>query len=214
MLKLNGFAASNYYSKVKLALLEKGVPFEEVLCWAPKTPDVLARSPMGKIPFLETEHGALCESQVLLEYIEAAFPEHPLLPSDPWAAAKTRELITFMELHLELVARQLLPAAFFGGTASPELQAKVKESIQNNVPAFARLTKFGPYIAGAEFGLADCCAIFHLPLISMISNKMFGEDLLAPLELDAYYKLLAQRPHVAKAQADQRENLGQLLAKR
>ncbi len=33
MLKLCGFAASNYYNKVKLALLEKNVPFEEVLAW-------------------------------------------------------------------------------------------------------------------------------------------------------------------------------------
>ena len=31
MLKLCGFAASNYYNKVKLALLEKGIPFEEEL---------------------------------------------------------------------------------------------------------------------------------------------------------------------------------------
>ena len=29
MLTLCGFAASNYYNKVKLALLEKSVPFEE-----------------------------------------------------------------------------------------------------------------------------------------------------------------------------------------
>ena len=33
MLKLCGFAASNYYNKVKLALLEKGIPFEEELAW-------------------------------------------------------------------------------------------------------------------------------------------------------------------------------------
>ncbi|MEO8837742.1 MAG: glutathione S-transferase N-terminal domain-containing protein, partial [Herbaspirillum sp.] len=30
MLKLHGFSASNYYNKVKLGLLEKGIPFEEV----------------------------------------------------------------------------------------------------------------------------------------------------------------------------------------
>lgn len=30
MLKLYGFSVSNYYNMVKLALLEKGLPFEEV----------------------------------------------------------------------------------------------------------------------------------------------------------------------------------------
>ena len=33
MLTLCGFSASNYYNKVKLALLEKGVPFQEQLAW-------------------------------------------------------------------------------------------------------------------------------------------------------------------------------------
>ena len=33
MLKLCGFAVSNYYNKVKLSLLEKGVPFEEELAY-------------------------------------------------------------------------------------------------------------------------------------------------------------------------------------
>ena len=30
MIQLHGFAISNYYNKAKMALLEKGVPFEEV----------------------------------------------------------------------------------------------------------------------------------------------------------------------------------------
>jgi glutathione S-transferase len=43
MLKLCGFAASNYYNKVKLALLEKGVPFEEKLAWLGETDPPPAR---------------------------------------------------------------------------------------------------------------------------------------------------------------------------
>lgn len=38
MLKLYGFAVSNYYNMVKLALLEKGVPFEEVPFSAARAP--------------------------------------------------------------------------------------------------------------------------------------------------------------------------------
>ena len=37
MLTLCGFAASNYYNKVKFALLEKGVPFQEELAWVGQT---------------------------------------------------------------------------------------------------------------------------------------------------------------------------------
>ena len=86
MLKLCGFAASNYYNKVKLALLEKGIPFEEELAWVGQTDP--AASPLGKVPYLKTDEGNLSESTVLLEYIEAKYPQHPLLPADPFAAAK------------------------------------------------------------------------------------------------------------------------------
>ena len=90
-LKLCGFAVSNYYNKLKLQLLEKGVPFEEELVWTGNThPKLIARSPMGKVPFLETPEGPVSESMACAEYIEAAYPEHPLLPADPLKAAKVR----------------------------------------------------------------------------------------------------------------------------
>ena len=50
MLKLCGFAVSNYYNKVKIALLEKGVPFEEELVYTSQKDEMLKRSPMGKVP--------------------------------------------------------------------------------------------------------------------------------------------------------------------
>src|SRR5437899_4582566 len=122
MLKLHGFAVSNYYNKVKLVLLEKDLPFEEVLVWADRSPTLLVNSPLGKVPYLETEHGVLCESQVQVDYLEAAYPQRPLLPAEPFAAAKVREVMAFLELHLELVARELYAEAFFGGTVSEEVK--------------------------------------------------------------------------------------------
>src|SRR6476661_854001 len=139
MLKLCGFAVSNYYNKVKCALLEKGVDFEEELVWTDRSPELLARSPLGKVPFLETDRGILCESQVMMEYIESAYPQTPLMPADPFAAAKVRELVTFMELHLELVARELYPEAFFGGKVSDEMKTRTQKLLTRNAKAFAKL---------------------------------------------------------------------------
>ena len=101
MLTLCGFAASNYYNKVKFALLEKGVPFHEEQVWVGETD--AGCSPLGKVPYLKTPQGPLCESAVIMEYIEDTCPDKPLRPTDPFAAAKVRELVTFLELHLELV---------------------------------------------------------------------------------------------------------------
>ena len=60
MLKLCGFSASNYYNKVKLALLEKGVAFEEELAWVGETDP--AASPLGKVPYFKTDAGPISES--------------------------------------------------------------------------------------------------------------------------------------------------------
>ncbi len=94
-ISLHGFAVSNYYNKVKFALLEKGVDFTEVNQRLPLTdPAQRAHSPMGKIPYLTTPQGAISESQAIVDWLEAAYPNPPLLPADPFAAPKVRELPT------------------------------------------------------------------------------------------------------------------------
>jgi len=62
MLKLHGFSSSNYYNAAKLALLEKEIEFEEVLIYTGANehdrPEYLEKSPLGKVPCLETEQGS------------------------------------------------------------------------------------------------------------------------------------------------------------
>jgi glutathione S-transferase len=73
MIRLCGFRISNYHNKVRIALLEKGVPHEEDDSVKPSQDEkVLARSPMGKVPFLEVDGTCLRESNVILEYLEDA----------------------------------------------------------------------------------------------------------------------------------------------
>jgi glutathione S-transferase len=206
MLTLAGFAVSNYHNKAKLALYEKGVPFNEELNWASKDEQTLCCSPLGKVPFLKTEHGALCESQVILEYLEDAYPEKPLMPADAWQRAKVRELIAFMELHLELVARRLYGQAFFGGKVSQSLIDATRGELERNIPAFGRLVKFSPFIAGDRFTLADCAAYVHLPLISAASKAIWNEDLLAGLPVRDYLKRMRERETVQRIEAERKAN--------
>jgi glutathione S-transferase len=206
MLKLCGFAISNYYNKVKLALLEKGVPFEEELVWPDRSDALLQNSPLGKIPYILTDNGPLFESQVIMEYIESAYPQQPLLPADPYQAARVRELITFMELHLELVAREIYPQAFFGGSVTEETRARVQKLLKRNVKAFGRIARFSPYIGGDSFTMADCAALAHLPLVSMATKLVYGEDMLAEYPVREYTKMLGERATVQKINADRKAN--------
>ena len=208
MLTLHGFALSNYYNKVKLALLEKGIPFEEAYVGTKSTdPAVLACSPLGKIPFLGTEQGGLCESQVILEYLEDAYPQPPLLPADPYARAKVRELVTFLDWHLEMAARQLYGAAFFGAPALSESNsARIRREVEHRIAGFQRLAKFSPYVAGDAFTMADCAAFTNLPVVGMATKAIYGEDLLiaAGVDYKPYLKFIGERASAQKVSADRK----------
>ena len=211
MLTLHGFAISNYYNKVKLALLEKGVPFEERReSLREKGEALLAASPLGKIPYLTTDQGCLCESQAILEYLEATYPDPPLLPREPYAAAKVRELVTFLDWHLEIAARQLYPSAFFGAPAPSESNsARIRREVEQKIVAVQRLLKFAPYAAGDSFTMADCCAFVDLPLVGLATKTVYGEDLLLAHGLDykPYLKFVGERASAQKVNADRKAAL-------
>ncbi len=215
MITLCGFSVSNYYNKVKMVLLEKGIPFnEERVATKSKDDAVLAASPLGKIPFIRTKQGTLCESQVIVDFLDAMSPQTPLTPADPWQAAKVRELVTFIDLHLELVARELYAQAFFGGTVSEETRERVRKQLAKHIAGFKRLAKFSPYVAGDTFTQADCAAYVNLPLVAMASKAVLGEDLLSAAGIDwkAYVKLIGERPSAQRVAADRKADTERMAA--
>lgn len=212
-LKLCGFSASNYYNQVKLQLLEKQVTFEEEMVLTGSTdPAMLERSPMGKVPFLDTGIGCISESMACAEYIEAQYPQHALVPADPFAAAKVRELVVYIELHLELVARELYAEAFFGGKVGDGVKERARKLLTRGAAAFARIAIFKPFVAGDQFTLADCAAAVHLPVVSSASKIIFGEDLLAALPVKDYLKAIGERPAVARVNADRKTDTMRMMA--
>ena len=208
MLKLCGFHISNYHNKVRIVLLEKGIPFEEdATCKPSQQEEFLARTPIGKVPFLELDGGRrLSESEVIFEYLEDAYPQKPLLPKDPFERAKVRELVKFIELHLELVARRLYGELFFKRPpVSEEAKAAVGKDLAKGVRALKQLVKFEPYIAGKALTVADCAAFVHLPIVSLVGKHGFGRDFLDQLpQLKPYLKMLDERPAFRRVNDDRK----------
>jgi glutathione S-transferase len=216
MITLCGMSLSNYYNKVKIVLLEKGAPFtEEVQRTGSTDETVLNATPLGKIPFIKVDGQTLCESQVINDYLEARFPNNPLVPADPLAAAKVREICAFMELYVELVGRELYSQAFFGGTVSVATQERVKKQLLRNLPALKRLASFAPYAAGSSFTLADPSAFATLPTVAQATKAVLGEDLVAAAGIDwkAHLKLLGDRPSVQRVNADRKRDMEAMAKK-
>ncbi len=216
MITLYGFAISNYYNKVKLALMEKEIAFIEQTTVPSQSEAIFKRSPLGKIPFIKTAEGYLSESQAILEYLEDAFPMHPLYPAEPFERAKCRELIQHLELNVELVARRLYPEAVFGGTVSAETKEEVKQKLEAGLKGLTKLLTMAPYALGSNFTAADVVAWPHLQLVSFATQKIYGKDLVAEHipGIQAYIKTVESRPYATKVAEDRAAALAEFFRKK
>ncbi|PPC90972.1 MAG: glutathione S-transferase [Methylobacter sp.] len=201
MITLYGFALSNYYNKVKFALLEKAIPFQEVMTPPSQAPEILSHSPVGKIPFIQTENGGyLSESQAILEYLEDTYQDIPLYPQDNFERAKCREFIQQIEQNVELFARRLYGEVLFGSPVSDEIKQEVKTKLDTNLKNISALFKFSPFVMGEHFTAADIVAWPHLQLVGYVTEKMYGENLVSAHipGVENYIKTIESRPHAQK----------------
>lgn len=179
MLKFYGFAVSNYFNMVKHVLLHKDVEFEEVTVFPNQDPGYLKKSPLGKVPCIETERGFLAETSVILDYLEARYPESPLLPEDNWEKAKVREVMKIAELYLELSGRRLFPQALMNKSLADDIKTDTRETMQKACAALAELCSFTPYALGTEMSLADIALRYGLVAAEISAQSVYAWDLVA-----------------------------------
>jgi len=217
MLKLHGFSASNYYNVAKLALLEKGVPFEEVKVYTGAgpgyRPDFLASSPLGKVPCLETDEGFLSESRCIVDYVERALPGPALYPRAAFAQAKLLELTQIIDLYLELPARRVLPNLFSRKPPPERIAQEVLEVVSKGADAVRQLAAFDTNLLGEQFTAADIAAVIHFPVVRRITKTVLDRDPLGEVPgLTGYLERMEQRPTVQRVRADQDANYPEFIA--
>ena len=213
MLTLHGFPYSNYYNMVKHALMLKGIPFEENSVYTASAA-LLALSPVEKVPVLTLESGDnLSESSVLLDYLEDAYPDVPLYPSDALARARVRRLMKISELYLDLPARRLLPALFGNVDVDESVKGEVRASFDKAIRSLATLASFSPYVAGDTLTLADIYLRYALVIPKMVGPRFLGWDAAAELAaLPQWETLMADSDVSRKVDADHRDNEADFMA--
>ena len=93
------------------------------------------------------------------------------------------------------------------------MKEKVGAQLVKNIAAFAQLAKFSPFVAGNSLTIADCAAVTHLPLISGVTKVIYGKDFLADLPARDYLKMMSERPHMQKVNADRKANMDLMMAR-
>ncbi len=193
MMKLHGVPLSNYYNMVKHAVLEKGLACEFVDTRPSQDAAFLQKSPMGKVPLLETERGFLTETNVILDYLEEQYPAVPLLPADSFARAKVRQLMKTQELYVETPAHELIGAIF-----QREIPEHVKVASRTNalkgLSALGRLVEFSPWIHGEHLTTADIFVFYSFTLSNRLTQLVYNWDMLKEIPgLNDWYQRFAER---------------------
>ena len=182
MLTLHGFPYSNYHNIVKHVLMWKGIPFEEHIVY-PNTPELLAFNPTGKVPAMTTTKGTnLGESSVLAEYLEDAFPEPALFPSDIEARGRVRQLMKISELYLDLAPRLMMPAVFANLSIDQATKDEARAGLDRAVRSLNELACFSPYLTGETLTLADIYLRYTLAIPKIVGPAHLDWDIMAEVD--------------------------------
>lgn len=156
-----GTLRSTFSSKTKVVLEEKGLRYrvERVRIgdvWK-KTPEVLAKNPLGKVPWIDDGDTRVYDSTVINEYLDERYPEPRLLPDDPLQRAKVRALENYGD---EIVLSEPVRLIWMPWWSRPDQRnvedmERGRELLRRRVLPFLEQTLQGrEYVAG-DFSLAD-----------------------------------------------------------
>lgn len=170
-MKLYTFAQAANPRKVQIYLAEKQLNLDTVEVSMPGSKhhqrDYLARNPMAAVPILELDDDrALTEADAIIEYLEELHPEPPLLGTDPWSKALTREITTLAErglLDTALLAIEHSSEEYANQVSQvPAVAEHAKARFANVVTLFDNLLVHHEYLAGNRFTVADITAFVGL----------------------------------------------------
>ncbi|KAI4388230.1 hypothetical protein MLD38_000577 [Melastoma candidum] len=162
--------ASPFGTRVKIALSEKGVEYEnrEEDLFHNKSPLLLKSNPIHKsIPVLIHNDKPVCESLVILQYIDETWcNKSPLMPCDPYERARARFWADFADKKLYSKGR-----AVWEGKAE-DMETAKKELMETLKLLEGELGE-KQYFGGERFGYADVAVV---PFYSWFySLEKFGE---------------------------------------
>lgn len=184
MIKLYGFWRSLASYRVRVALRLKNLPFEEIevdlLAGAQFQPDFDAVNPQHAIPVIEHSGHRLIQSLPIIEYLEEAFPQVPLLPKDALGRARVRALaqIAASDVHPLIVPRvRNYLSAEMGLDEAQKLRFIQHWFLTGSLALEAKLARepeTGAFAHGDSMTMADVVLASHV-----VGARMFKSDLSA-----------------------------------
>lgn len=185
--------------RVRIALALKGVTYErravDLVAGAQRAPEHVARNPQGLVPALELDDGTiLTQSLAIVDWLDATWPDPPLLQSAPLARAGTlaRALVIAADIHPIDNLRVLNRLASQFEADQSARDAWYRHWVAEGLGALEAMSAAlpGPFLGGGAPDLADLCLVPQL-----YNARRFA------VPLDAYPRLLTADAAAAEVHA-------------
>ena len=205
MILLYEHPLSPYAQKVKVALLEKDIPFESRLPRAIGTGSsphegFTRDHPRLEVPLFVDGETRIFDSSIILEYLEDRFPQPPLLPRSAEERARARTIEEVMDTHYEAINWGLAEVRYFRraeGELATRLEAAAADQTRRLQAWLERQLGERDWFGGAAFGWADLAVVPHLD-----GSAGFGLAPPAGTPLSSWLHRANARPSVARARAE------------
>lgn len=194
MLTVISATPSPYARKVRIALIEKAIPFELVTDVPWNADTVVGRyNPLEKLPILLTDaDGPIYDSSLILEYIELTYPDPPLVPADPKRRIAAKAVEVLQNGICDSVVLTFFERARPAGAQSAEWLVRQRRKIEGGVAELARQLGDQDYFVDGHFSLADIAAGSALGYVSLRLADFDWRSRHA--QLARYFDALSRRP--------------------
>jgi glutathione S-transferase len=201
MLKLHSHPFSSYTRRVRIALKEKNIPCEEVFvdlaARKQREPEYLALNPYSRVPTLVDGDLVLYESTAILNYLEALYPEPPLVPAD----AKGRALV---DMHMKVCDLQftrqastiIFPKRFLPKERWDEqLFAQMRTEIDKHLAILDQQLGNDQYLVRNKYSLVEVC---YAPFVGFL--ELIG--ITPPSRIAQWCQRILSRPSVQQTASE------------
>ncbi|MGY4395192.1 maleylacetoacetate isomerase [Sphingomonas sp. UYAg733] len=186
MIRLHDYWRSSTSYRVRIALNLKHIAYERhdiaLLEGLHRAPDNLARNPQGFVPTLEIDGAMLTQSLAIIDYLDAKYPDPPMVPHDALARSRVlaQALVIAADIHPIDNLRVLKRLQSQFGADQAARDDWYRHWIHEGFVALEQMAGDGPFLGGNAPDLADVC------LVPQMYNARRLE-----MDLAAYPKLVA-----------------------
>ncbi|WP_260600398.1 maleylacetoacetate isomerase [Sphingomonas endolithica] len=214
-MRLYDYWRSSAAYRVRIVLNLKGIPYESVpvnlLAAEQAGAENRARNPQSLVPTLEVDGAMLTQSLAIIDYLDATYPDPPMLPRAPLAraAARAQALVLAADVHPIGNLRVLKRLESQFGADQPAKEEWMRHWVGAGLDALETMAGKaadgaaggaageGPFLGGVAPGLADVCLVPQL-----YNARRFEMDVSAWPKLAAVDAACAEVAAIAAAHPD------------